>query len=87
MNTKDYYMNAPIFTPQPQGEVKKKREYPKYCYLRKRRDCERWELKVRYPGKVELYGGLHRSPEEALKVFEQYFALPPTTFVSASSSR
>ena len=38
---------------------------PQYYTIRKRKDCDRWELQIRGQGAGLVYGGLHKSKREA----------------------
>jgi hypothetical protein len=44
---------------------------PKNYTIRKRRDCNRWELFIRSKGYPIFYGGLYKSEEEAKKAFDE----------------
>jgi len=43
---------------------------PKNYTIRKRRDCNRWELFVRSKGFPIFYGGLYKTKEEAEQAFK-----------------
>lgn len=44
---------------------------PKNYTIRKRKDCDRWELIIRAGDWGKFYGGLYKTEKEALIVFQE----------------
>lgn len=49
---------------------------PKRYTIRKRKDCDRWEVIVRDPAFGQLYGGLHKTREDAIRWLKDNLIIP-----------